>query len=59
MPSDIVYNPGAHLNFEDVSVDSIKNPQSLKVRIKASKTDPFRVGVDIFIGRTIIHPFAQ
>ena len=48
-----------HLNFEDGSIDSIKNPQLLKVRIKASKTDPFRVGVDIFIGRTIIHPFAQ
>ena len=52
VPSDIAYDPGAHLNFEDVSVDSIKNTQSLKVRVKASKTDPFRVGVDIFVGRT-------
>ena len=24
----------------------------LRVRIKASKTDPFRVGVDIFVGKT-------
>lgn len=30
----------------------LKNPKSLKVRIKASKTDPFRVGVDIYVGKT-------
>ncbi len=27
-------------------------PQLLRVRLKASKTDPFRVGVDVFIGKT-------
>ena len=36
----------------DVSVDSIKNPSVVKVRIKASKTDQFRRGVDIYVGRT-------
>jgi len=33
-------------------VDSIEDPSSLKVRIKESKTDPFRLGVDVFVGRT-------
>ena len=52
VPDDKSYDPGAHLSFHDVSVDSITKPELLKVRIKASKTDPFRLGVDIFVGRT-------
>ena len=42
---------GAHLNFQDVSVDSLEDPQVLQVRIKTSKTDPFRAGMDIFVGK--------
>ena len=52
VPSDSSYDEGAHLNFKDVSVDSMEKPSSLKIRIKASKTDPFQQGVDIFVGRT-------
>ena len=52
VPTDTTYDEGAHLNFLDVAVDSYENPQVMKVRIKASKTDPFRMGVDIFLGRT-------
>ena len=52
VPSDSSYDEGAHLNFKDVSVDSMEKPSRLKIRIKASKTDPFRQGVDIFVGRT-------
>ena len=52
VPSDSAYDEGAHLSFEDISVDCIENPQVLKVRIKASKTDPFRMGVDVYVGRT-------
>ena len=52
VPSDNSYDEGAHLNFNDVSVDSMEKPSSLRIRIKASKTDPFRQGVDIFMGRT-------
>ena len=40
-----------HLNYNDVSVDSITNPQMFKIRMKSSKTDPFRTGIDIFIGQ--------
>ncbi len=52
IPSDTAYDEGAHLNFHDVAVDGLENPKMLRLRIKASKTDPFRVGVDIFVGRT-------
>lgn len=52
VPTESGFDEGAHLSFKDVTVDCISNPQMLKVRIKASKTDPFRLGVDIFVGRT-------
>ena len=52
VPSHHSYDEGVHLSFHNISVDSIEAPSSLKVRIKKSKTDPFRLGVDIFVGRT-------
>ena len=52
VPTDTGFDEGAHLTFNDISVDCIENPQVIRVRIKASKTDPFRVGADIFMGRT-------
>ena len=52
VPSEAAYDAGEHLSFADVMVDSVSNPTLLKVRIKASKTDLFRHGVEIFIGRT-------
>ena len=52
VPSESAYDEGAHLNFRDISVDSFANPQVLQVAIKRSKTDPFRTGVMIYIGRT-------
>ena len=50
--SEASFDSGVHLTFNDVTVDSLENPQMLKVRLKASKTDPFRVGIDIYVGRT-------
>ena len=41
-----------HLTLEDISVDNLGQPGAVQVRIKASKTDTFRKGVDIFLGRT-------
>ena len=52
VPTDAGFDEGVHLAFNDISVDCTENPQVICVRIKASKTDPFRVGADIFIGRT-------
>ena len=46
------YDPSAHLTVKDVQINSRENPTVVKVLIKASKTDPFRKGVSIFLGRT-------
>ena len=40
------------LSVADVSVDSRDNPQVLAVLLRRSKTDPFRAGVHLYIGRT-------
>ena len=52
VPSESAYDKGAHLNYGDLAVDSKASPKILRVSIKASKTDPFRQGVDVFVGRT-------
>ena len=39
VPTDTGFDEGAHLTFNDISVDCIENPQVIRVRIKASKTD--------------------
>ena len=35
---------------EDASVDSHVQPSLLRVQLKQSKTDPFRLGINIFLG---------
>ena len=55
-PSDSQYNKNCHLSINDISIHSRDNPQLLKVTLKQSKTDPFHVGVDLYLrvtGRTI------
>ena len=52
VPSAQAYDEGAHLTFSDVAVDSTSNPSALQIHLKASKTDPFRTGIDIYVGRT-------
>ena len=46
------YNPTVHLNYSDISVDSPANPTIVKIWLKCSKTDPFRNGVDVYVGKT-------
>ena len=43
--SQTAYDPTAHLNFTDVSVDDPDHPTIVQLSIKQSKTDPFRQGV--------------
>ena len=50
--SDSEYDKNAHLSIDDILVDNVSSPMWLENRIKASKTDPFRKGVSIFIGIT-------
>ena len=38
--------------MNDIKVDSKQVPTAISVRIKQSKTDPFRQGVSIYFGRT-------
>ena len=52
MPTQGDYDESTHLSLKDISVDSRSNPRLIKVHIKQSKTDPFRQGVDIFLGAT-------
>ena len=50
--SDSAFDPATHIMFEDINVDDTTNPTLLKLRLKASKTDPFRKGIDVVVGRT-------
>lgn len=52
VPADNEFDAGAHLTFRDVSVDCKLEPSMVQIRVKASKTDPFRQGCDVFVGRT-------
>lgn len=52
VPSDRAFDEAQHLTVQDVAVDSLASPSMLRVKIKASKTDPFRLGVDVFVGHT-------
>ena len=52
VPSQAGYDPAFHLSYGDVMVDNTRAPTFLEVRIKASKTDPFRKGVSVFLGVT-------
>ena len=44
--------PQWHLGPQDITADSIINTSIMYIRIKASKTDPFRLGVTIAVGKT-------
>ena len=46
------FDPQTMLTPADVSVDSHQSPQILCVWLKQSKTDPFRGGVNIYMGGT-------
>ena len=52
VPSQSSFDRDVHLSFGDVSVDNQESPRQLRVHLKASKTDPFRAGVDVFVGAT-------
>ena len=45
------FDPSIYSTVQDLQVDTEVNPSSLQVRIKSSKTDPFRQGCFIYLGR--------
>ena len=52
VPGDNNYDKAIHLSVSDMAVDDQVKPSILQVCIKRSKTDPFRKGVNLFLGRT-------
>ena len=52
VPSQVTYDNEVHLSPNDIAVDNEANPQLLQVTIKQSKTDPFRQGARLSLGRT-------
>ena len=52
VPSAGAYDPETHLNLSDLALDSHTSPSMVRLAIKQSKTDPFRQGVEIFLGKT-------
>ena len=52
VPSNGTYDASVHLSVADIAVDNSKFPSVVMVTIKASKTDPFRKGVNLYLGKT-------
>ena len=52
VPTQDRYDQSCHLSLGDISLDNRDNPRLLRVHIKQSKTDPFRRGVEIYLGAT-------
>ena len=52
VPNGQAFDESAHLSVKDIAVDDTYHPSMIQIRIKQSKTDPFRRGIDLFVGRT-------
>ena len=52
MPTDRAFDPSWDMSPCDISVDSIRQPTKLYVRVKGSKTDQNRRGITLVVGRT-------
>ena len=52
VPTQALYDAVVHLSISDVPLNSQSFPSTVMVHIKASKTDPFRLGVTVYLGRT-------
>ena len=52
VPTVQSYDPEVHLSLQDLALDSHTSPSVARIRIKQSKRDPLRQGVDIFLGTT-------
>ena len=52
VPDGGCFDPSVHLGVNDIALNSVKSPSFLRVTIKQSKTDPFRRGVELYLGRS-------
>ena len=55
VPSQHYYDPNVHLSLSDIILNQRHSPTTVCVHIKQSKTDPFRQGAHIYLGRTYKH----
>ena len=51
-PAEESFDAESTLTFADIAVDSVHTPSAIQIHLKASKTDPFRVGVNVYVGST-------
>ena len=51
-PEKEEFDPKQHLTVKDIAIENLANPRTISIRIEQSKTDPFRQGVTIYLGRT-------
>lgn len=51
-PNHSAYDPTVHLSFGDVAVDDRISPSFIRLTVKQSKTDRFRRGNFIYLGKT-------
>ena len=52
VPSDQDFDQSVHLTKKYLAVDNQTAPNSLRVHLKQSKTDPFWQGIILFVGKT-------
>ena len=48
----LAYDPRVHLSFKDLAVDNKNSPTYIRLTIKQSKTDRFRRGNFVYMGKT-------
>ena len=51
-PDEGGYDPAVHLSYADAALDNPRKPSFMRITIKQSKSDPFRTGMNLYIGRT-------
>ena len=51
-PTEKIFDPDTNLSLLDLTVDNHSHPNVLLVTLKASKTDQFRKGAQVIVGRT-------
>ena len=49
VPSDSAFDPSIHLSWGNLAVDNPESPAIMSVTLKASKMNPFRKGVTLYI----------
>ena len=47
---NVPFQPSIHMTVSDLQADALVNPTCFKVYVKCSKTEPFRLGCDIYLG---------